>query len=199
MEGKESYSDLDCPRKIRYQDRFLGIFSKCERTFILAGPPKSICSHIKRLRKLKVHHITSYEYKHDTWIGQLGTLKANKIHGIKCLHGDILNAPNKDYIGLELDFCGTIDKFLEHVKKFTSRNTIFTFSLRTGKKNPDSKSAGWYKEYTIRTFFKERNETIIHNVNSSGINESTIVTDNGIYTIVTYNDSGNAMIMFIKL
>lgn len=200
MEGKESYSVLDCPHKIRLQERFLPIFSKCKETHVLGGPPKSIYDHILRLRKLKVHNITSYEYYKDIYTAQIGTLIDKKIRNVKLVHGDILNAPNKDNVGLELDFCLTIDKFLEHVRKFTSRNTIFVFSLRTGKrdgKNAD-KPIGWFKDYTISTFFKERNEKILNRTENPGLNDIYISTNKGNYIIATYRDS-TAMIMIVKI
>lgn len=197
MEGKESYLKEKCPNKYNVQKRFYTIFANCKEIHILGGPAESCYKHIRFLRSPEIgaRRVHSYEYYKEVHLLQKAYCDLEGVKQVKFIHGDILSAPNADDIGLELDYCKTIDSFIEHVKKFTSKNTIFTFALRTGKKRDGEKPNGWYKEYTISKFFSLRNESILQKIETPNYKDITIITDRGIYIITVYCDTQSMMVI----
>jgi hypothetical protein len=194
MSGKKSYTE--CPRKAFIKQLVYPNYSHLDRVEGLAGP--NIVEWVHWMRKNHFKRLFSWEHDTKTLTTQALSLKENGIKAVRLRQGDILNAEVRNDTFYELDFCGPMESFIPHIRKFTD-NVMFNVTLRPGpKKFNEDGEIGTYKKEAIAMFFRERNEWRIGIPIQISKNVELVETTKGRYIIATYRDT-QAMLTIAKL
>ncbi len=186
--GKKDYPKDNFKRAVRHE---VIPHHKFRTLVTCLGPSPEVS--VREAMNKGYYNIISYELDKKTLIDQDKAIREFELNpnvNITLVPGDILQANVKNGIYYDLDFCGFITQFKEHVKKFKN-NSTFTFCLRDGNKT------GKHKERTIKTFFELRNEIIEdrYDVDDKRI---YIDTTEGKYLLLSYRD-GAPMLTITKI
>ena len=145
---KDTYTHSYKKKEVR-EFLFDLLLNKFKVEHIVGLPGPDINLYIEDFINKGMRDFEMYEYDRYVFASQVLNLKKNE--KITLIHDDILSAiPDKKNTIYDLDFCGTIPTYKNHVKKF-NENFIMTFAIRgVGIVN------------TIKEFCRIRKEFITH-------------------------------------
>lgn len=162
------------------------IFNKFYFENVVGLPGPNINEYLEYLKKEKgINNFELYEYNSKISLFQLSKINVDANIELKCK--DIIHSvPDKENTLYDLDFCGTVLSFKEHIQKF-KKNFVMTFSTRIGVAK------------TIFKFFEFRNEEILNFVKFENPLKHVIFTTNKAdYLFLTYFDT-SAMCSIARL